>query len=170
MINKKGGTRGFTIVELLIVVVVIAILATITIVSYNGIQNRAHDSAVKSDLSAFAKQYEINAINSSDGKLKSPQTFTSSDNFRFTKNSYVTNRNNVYVCITPEANAFSISAMSKSGKIFQMVNGTISEFSRPVFEASSNCDILGTTYDVMRSTSIVYIDLPGSDKWRPYVN
>lgn len=36
----RGG-RGFTIVELLIVVVVIAILAAITIVAYNGIQNRA---------------------------------------------------------------------------------------------------------------------------------
>ena len=32
---------GFTIVELLIVIVVIAILAAITIVAYNGIQNRA---------------------------------------------------------------------------------------------------------------------------------
>jgi len=37
---------GFTIVELLIVVVVIAILAAITIVAYNGIQNRAKSSAV----------------------------------------------------------------------------------------------------------------------------
>ena len=37
--------KGFTIVELLIVVVVIAILATITIVSFNGIQTRARDSA-----------------------------------------------------------------------------------------------------------------------------
>lgn len=33
--------RGFTIVELLIVIVVIAILATITIAAYNGIQQRA---------------------------------------------------------------------------------------------------------------------------------
>ena len=41
---------GFTIVELLIVVIVIAILATITIVSFGAIQNRAHDSAVQSDL------------------------------------------------------------------------------------------------------------------------
>lgn len=44
---------GFTIVELLIVVVIIAILATITIVSYNGIQNGANDSAVQSDLRNF---------------------------------------------------------------------------------------------------------------------
>lgn len=39
---------GFTIVELLIVVVVIAILAAITIVSYNGINSRAMQSAAES--------------------------------------------------------------------------------------------------------------------------
>lgn len=42
---KKGFGRGFTIVELLIVVVVIAILAAITIVAYNGIQNSARQSS-----------------------------------------------------------------------------------------------------------------------------
>lgn len=46
----KETQKGFTIVELLIVVVVIAILAAITIVAYNGIQNRAYTSKVQSDL------------------------------------------------------------------------------------------------------------------------
>lgn len=46
MSNKP---RGFTIVELLIVIVIIAILAAITIVSYNGIQQRAADSKRDSD-------------------------------------------------------------------------------------------------------------------------
>ena len=44
--------QGFTIVELLIVIVVIAILAAITIVSYTGIQERARISAAQ----AFAAQ------------------------------------------------------------------------------------------------------------------
>ena len=50
MANRASRTtiyNGFTIVELLIVVVVIAILAAITIVSYNGISNRAKSSAVQ---------------------------------------------------------------------------------------------------------------------------
>lgn len=39
--NEKQFSSGFTIVELLIVIVVIAILAAITIVAYNGISDNA---------------------------------------------------------------------------------------------------------------------------------
>ena len=46
----KHKQIGFTIVELLIVIVVIGILAGITIVAYNGIQNRAKVASIQSDL------------------------------------------------------------------------------------------------------------------------
>ena len=52
-------TRGFTIVDLLIVIVVIAVLAAITIVAYNGIQNRARVSAVTSVLSQASKKMSV---------------------------------------------------------------------------------------------------------------
>lgn len=54
--------KGFTIVELLIVVVVIAILAAITIVGYNGITKRADDSRIASNLSQDAKKIELARI------------------------------------------------------------------------------------------------------------
>ena len=54
MMGKKQ-TQGFTIVELLIVIVVIAILATITLVTYNGIQLRARDSRRAQDMSTIEK-------------------------------------------------------------------------------------------------------------------
>ena len=50
---------GFTIVELLIVIVVIAILAAITIVAYNGIQSRAKDSQKKQDVEQIAKLIQL---------------------------------------------------------------------------------------------------------------
>ena len=49
MLNISTKREGFTIVELLIVIVVIGILATITIVAYNGVQQRARDSRRQND-------------------------------------------------------------------------------------------------------------------------
>lgn len=57
--NNKHIIHGFTIVELLVVIVVIGILATITAVSYNGITSRAILASINSDLSSASKQLSI---------------------------------------------------------------------------------------------------------------
>jgi type II secretion system protein G len=51
--------NGFTIVELLIVIVVIGILAAITITAYNGVQARARFAKVQQDLASMQKVLEI---------------------------------------------------------------------------------------------------------------
>ena len=53
---------GFTIVELLVVIVVIGTLAAITIVSYVGISQKAVAAALQADLSSASKQLELFSI------------------------------------------------------------------------------------------------------------
>lgn len=54
-------TTGFTIVELLIVIVVIAILAAITIIAYNGIQTRAENTKTTNAVEAYVKALSMYA-------------------------------------------------------------------------------------------------------------
>lgn len=51
--------KAFTIVELLIVIVVIAILAAISVVAYTGIQQRATESVVAQELAQFKRQMDL---------------------------------------------------------------------------------------------------------------
>jgi general secretion pathway protein G len=55
--------KGFTIVELLVVIVVIGILAAITVTAYNGVQGRARDAERISDLKNIADALEIYRVN-----------------------------------------------------------------------------------------------------------
>lgn len=55
---KRLRLNGFTIVEVTIIIVVIAILATITAVAYNGLRLQAVEASMKSDLQNAATQLE----------------------------------------------------------------------------------------------------------------
>lgn len=114
--------RGFTLVEMMVVIVIIAILAAISYVTYNGLQARAYDSAVQSDLDAAAGLVEEFRTNLSDarqfprGKADLEQL-----TIKASKSSYDTTATvNFVFCVNTSDNyqSYALLALSKSGKTF----------------------------------------------------
>lgn len=53
--GKNKRSQGFTIVELLIVIVVIGILAAITIIAFNGVQQRSKNTQTINAIASYVK-------------------------------------------------------------------------------------------------------------------
>ena len=139
----KHKQTGFTIVELLIVIVVIAILAAITIVAFNGIQNRANDSAVKSDLANIAKQLEATKAVSANTTYPTTTELTNGTKLSASKGAYDTSRNNFYYCRTVDNLNYAVGVVSKSGSQYFLVNGKIRDATTTVW-GSTTCNELST--------------------------
>ena len=63
---RSRPRSGFTIVELLIVIVVVGVLAAITVVGFNGIQTRASNAQTIDAVKQFIKAYGLYAVDNGD--------------------------------------------------------------------------------------------------------
>ncbi len=117
--------RGFTIVELLLVIVIIGIVASITIVAYRGTQFKASDAAVQVDLKNFGKRVESFKIE--NGAYPTPSDFTASLGLKFSKASYGVDSQgyNVRYCRNTTTDTYVVLANSKSGNYFMVQTGAI---------------------------------------------
>lgn len=78
MKTKKQSILGFTIVELIVVIVIIGVLASIIIVSYNGARDNAIATSLQSDLNNAADLLRVAQAQSSIGVF--PATLAAADN------------------------------------------------------------------------------------------
>lgn len=112
-------SKGFTIVELLIVIVVIAILAAITIVAYNGISSRAKASSAESAAASISKKSEI--YNVDPATVGYPATLTALTGAASTASYYID-----AASLAPAATLTSSTASLEKAVIFKKCghNGT----------------------------------------------
>ena len=134
---QKTHSRGFTIVELLIVIVVIAILAAITIVSFNGVQNKAKVASMKADLSNTAKQIEIFRVqqNSYPGSIAECPAASAQNICAKSSNN---NTLSYYVDNSTQPQFSCVTSTSTNGMTYSLVNGSAS-FSGDCLSSFPSC-------------------------------
>lgn len=152
--------RGFTIVELLIVIVVIGILAAIVIVSFNGIQKRANETAVRSDLASFNK---IMAVQQADTGSY-PTSLTLAMGLKFTRNAYSTTINNIYYC--SNGTTYSLTVMASTGVRLTQTPTGVSTYTGS-WGGSTSCTVNGMLTDDFRDYAYNATTAP---YWRAWVN
>lgn len=164
--------RGFTIVELLIVIVVIGILAAIVIVAFNGIQNRGYDTSVKSDLSAISKKYELYKIDSTNDRYPFGTALNDGNAVTVSINKSAYDQTVVYNllnCTNPSAQGsnYAVLAVSKSGKKFYISSATGS-----VQEYTGSTTWLNTTNctDVLAGSGASGAGFQSASGWRAWIN
>lgn len=111
---RHPNDRGFTIVELLIVIVVIAILAAVSIVAYTGVQQKTRTSAVSFALSQATKKLATYMVDNDSypSDLASLNiNDTSSVDYQYSVNN---SSNPATYCITATSGNVSYKASSAS--------------------------------------------------------
>lgn len=154
---------GFTVVELIVVIVVIGILATITVVAYNGIQNNGYDSSVKSDLSTLAKKLDI--FYGDNYKFPSTSADLESLKLKVNQSAYNTSRVlNFSYCANTDRTAYALGAISKSGKQFSITSSNgIQEYPSTQVNDGNPANLATSCADLLAGTSRVVAGFYSAD-------
>lgn len=64
--QRRTGRRGFTLVEVLLVLVILVVIASLAVTAYGPIQKRAYINAAKTQIGAFETPLEAYRLNVGD--------------------------------------------------------------------------------------------------------
>jgi prepilin-type N-terminal cleavage/methylation domain-containing protein len=142
---------GFTIVELIVVIVVLSILAAIVLVAYSGVRSRAIDSSMKSDLENSSKIlgmdyatnsfYPVTAAAANSGKglnASNGSTLSYTPNNSTNPTTYILNISN-----PKSSNSYGITNADNTPTF---VTGASPAITYPVSSSVSNSDGCGGSY------------------------
>jgi prepilin-type N-terminal cleavage/methylation domain-containing protein len=164
--------KGFSIVELLVVIVTIGILASIVIISYRGIQNRGYDASIQSDLEStqgILEAYRARDDGSNDNHRYPPDDTTLATlSIKASKGAYDTSVNyNLIYCLKDSGvtayKEYRLIGLSRSGAIF--VIGQDGFVSNSLTAANLNSSVCNNSY----SMTLVTSGLSAPDTWQAWV-
>ena len=166
--SMKKLRAGFTIVELLLVVVIIAILAAITIVTYTGVTQRGEYAKMLSDLSSLNKAILMYyADNGSYPVTPTTSPYCSSGNWcgwgRATGDQFIPGLVPKYISATPQFTGSDSTGVylyrSPTGADYKIIRLTTASGGLPTIERT------GSTYNSSQTDRWGYWSSATSQYW-----
>ena len=112
--RRRDAEEGFTLIELMVVVLIIAILIAIAIPQFLGARSRAQDTAAKSDLR--------NALTAEKTSYTDTQTYTTTAATLTAIEPAIKWGVTTTVTVSPDALSVCLQETSKSGTIFGLLD------------------------------------------------
>jgi Tfp pilus assembly protein PilE len=168
----RKNFSGFSIPELLIVIVTIGILAGIVIISYNGIQNRGYDASIRSDFDALSGTLEAyrqrtDGTNDAHEYPRDAATLQTLS-IKASKAAYNSTVSYNFVMCVPTSGPtaykeYRVIALSKSGAIFVLGQDGL------VTNSLTAANITSTVCNTSFSMGLVSNGLSAPNTWQSWV-